>query len=1281
MSLFDLSPVENDTPYEQVSLTGAFAIPQSVIDEALCLGGNEPYCLERICAWFSKDYPLKQNAAFLHEEYGTSGKGFFSGVSPYALWFDGIGIRIGMGRTAQSATTLMTWEDAAKRIRELLDTGRYVPQSVLDNASENERKELAEHLWYTVQDFSREAHDENLIPTILAIYNTHGGFPDNTAQIRELLKNSETVSALITEVEAFAVRYAENPDLMRFRFRRHDEILTGLHGLLRPHIEFSASPDFSLEPKQFITNDEIDRLLTGGSNIQHGKFRIYSYYLEGHTPKERADFLKHEYGSGGGGRLGFNENHDSKGITYSRENVQFVPYDTILLKWPQVEKRVSELIRQGKYMSEKDMAYIPTYEKHELAREIQGFFSGLPQETPRPFPYGFDFYEAVKLIEPQLDDPIRVEEIYRIMLPVWESTAQGDRYYDFQKRAFEHMTAYRNGTFSLFGEKKESVAIPASIREMGASSPAQSEPSPAEREMPDYGDLAERLIRFYQEFDPYDYRDNMELGETDEDAIATLEAQLQAEGARAGTLETLQSFLDETDPEEEIAVDLALFIEELEALPPAADQVTPAQQFPENLVGQAVMLDGQEFVVDRVDASIHTAYLRGTVFQSGVETPVVRHETTYFVQELLDKALAQAEMKEKIAAHLDKAGYVVSDELIDAGMEAYYEYGYNGYSDDIAAYIRAEYLTENEPIWEKVEGGEVARVRIDLMPEPQEVPAEKENVLAPPKPKRERVLFSTLHPEIPVEQRHNFRITDPLLGVGTPSEKYAANIAAIRILKRIEDEDRLATPEEQETLSRYVGWGGLADCFDDRHGRYLELKSLLDEDEYAAARASSLTAFYTSPVIVEAMYKALSQMGFQSGNILEPACGVGNFIGMIPDSMADSKAYGVEIDSISGRIARQLYQNSSIAVDGFEKVDMPNSFFDVAIGNVPFGDFKVLDRRYDKHKWLIHDYFFGKALDKVRPGGIVAFVSSKGTMDKENSAVRKYLAQRADLIGAIRLPDNAFKRNAGTEVTSDIIFLQKRDRMADIEPDWVHLNTDENGIRMNSYFAAHPDMILGEMVMESTAFGMDSACKPYEGADLSEQLSEAVSNLHAEITEYEVDELEGDEDLSIPADPSVRNFSYTNVDGKIYFRENSRMHPVELSVTAENRIRGMIHLRDCTRQLMAYQTEDYPEDMIRQEQARLGRLYDDYTRKYGLLCSRGNSLAFGEDSSYCLLCSLEVLDEEGNFLRKADMFTKRTIRPPCAGHVGGHGQRSPGRVHLRKGTGGYGIYGAALGEK
>lgn len=396
------------------------------------------------------------------------------------------------------------------------------------------------------------------------------------------------------------------------------------------------------------------------------------------------------------------------------------------------------------------------------------------------------------------------------------------------------------------------------------------------------------------------------------------------------------------------------------------------------------------------------------------------------------------------------------------------------------------------------------------------------------------------------------------------------------------------------------------------------------------------------------VWEALSQMGFTQGNILEPSCGTGNFLGLLPADMAGSKAYGVELDSISGRIAQQLYQNASVSVNGFETVQMPDSFFDVAVGNVPFGDFKVLDRRYDKHHWLIHDYFFGKALDKVRPGGVIAFVTSKGTMDKENSAVRRYLAQRADLIGAIRLPDNTFKRNAGTEVTSDVIFLQKRDHITDLEPDWVHLNTDENGIRMNCYFVQHPEMILGDMVMESTRFGPDSACKAREGEDLSEQLANAVQFLQAEIKPYELEELDEEEDKSIPADPNVKNFSYTIADGQVYYRENSLMHPVEVSVTAENRIRGMIELRECVRRLIEYQTEGYPDEEISAEQQKLNALYDSFTAKYGLINSRGNKLAFSEDSSYCLLCSLEVLDEQGNLKRKADMFTRRTIRPHVA---------------------------------
>lgn len=502
--------------------------------------------------------------------------------------------------------------------------------------------------------------------------------------------------------------------------------------------------------------------------------------------------------------------------------------------------------------------------------------------------------------------------------------------------------------------------------------------------------------------------------------------------------------------------------------------------------------------------------------------------------------------------------------------------------------------------------------------------------------------LSPLYPEITGE-RKNFVITDNELGYGTASEKFNANITAIRTLKTLESEHRLATPEEQEILSRYVGWGGLADCFDEKHSRYQELKSLLTEEEFTQARASTLNAHYTSPTVVKAMYKALENMGFREGNILEPSCGIGNFMGLLPESMKDSKMYGIELDSLTGRIAQQLYPNNSVTVQGFEDATLPDSFFDVAIGNVPFGNYKLPDKKYDKHNFFIHDYFFAKTLDKVRPGGIVAFITSMGTMDKKNSAVRKYIAQRADLIGAIRLPNDAFYKNAGTSVTADILFLQKRDRQTDIMPDWVNLGTMENGLTVNQYFVDNPDMILGEMTEESSQYGKSLTCKPYEDADLAEQLEDAIQSVHAQITEYEFDDISDDEELTIPADPDVKNFSYTLVDGEIYFRENSIMKRVELNATAENRIKGLIEIRDVVRELIEYQTLGYPDWDIKKQQDKLNKVYDDFTKKYGLINSRGNSLAFSEDSSYFLLCSLEVMGENGELERKADIFTKRTI--------------------------------------
>ena len=536
----------------------------------------------------------------------------------------------------------------------------------------------------------------------------------------------------------------------------------------------------------------------------------------------------------------------------------------------------------------------------------------------------------------------------------------------------------------------------------------------------------------------------------------------------------------------------------------------------------------------------------------------------------------------------------------------------------------------------------------------KEEPAEERNekepeTVVPVWEQKKKVKGFDLHPDVSMAERHTFNLRENEVETVGKKERFRRNIMAIQLLKKCQEENRFATPEEQIILSKYVGWGGLSEAFDENNSawatEYLELSSVLTPEEYASARESTLTAFYTPPEVITAIYKAMEQMGFKEGNLLEPSCGIGNFIGMLPDSMQDSKIYGVELDTISAGIAQQLYQKTTIAAQGFEETNLPDSFFDGVVGNVPFGDFKVSDKRYDKHKFLIHDYFFAKSLDKLRPGGVMAFVTSKGTMDKETLAVRKYIAQRAELLGAIRLPNNTFKGNAGTEVVSDILILQKRDRLIDIEPDWVHLDTDENGIKMNSYFVQHPEMILGEMKMVSGRFGMEATCVPYENADLAAQLDEAVANIHGEITEYEIEEELEEEDNSIPSDPTVRNFSYTVVDDKIYYRENSRMTPVEVSATAENRIKGMIAIRNSVRTLIELQTEDYPDSEIKTEQERLNRLYDTFSGKYGLINSRANTSAFSQDSSFSLLSALEIIGEDGELERKADMFSKRTIKP------------------------------------
>ena len=1565
MSLFDFAAFQQPAQAEGTAQPSIFphpALPQQVIDEALCIGANDQNSRLIICAYFKKDKP--DNARFLAEHYGENGAGFYLDGRQYAIWYNAEGICIAQGESAQrSSATLIPWEQAAARIRELLDLGRYMPQSELDRVDGYERQQRAAQLWYLRQDFAEGTADAGYLPTVNAIYGKNHGFPEESAAISDLLGHPEGLQNLRDELEQFVQAYRENRELLRFHFHRPQKLLEQLSDLQREPLHFTAAEGYAPQRRFFISGDEIDNLLRGGKRSTDYRLAVYSFYRNHTERKERVDFLKHYHGEYSGHSSG---NDDvtyqlSKGVSFSHGSIT-APYAKVELKWPAVEKRVSAMIAQGRFLTDEDRAAMPQYEKHQLARNIRTFFENVPQEQPHPYPFGFDYWDAVKLIEPQLDDPASVEEIYQMMVPIWEATPQDDRMYALRRQAFENLAAFRQGTFTLFAEHKEPVApampqakaydlgyghlgngltvwnrleeehgdyktvahiapdrtvtiydeeMPQAVREeiqwiadtseMTISAtqdapvfavPPRVQGPPQKEELADpYPELAAQVLRFVGEFDG----SRMGYGEDDAQAVENIAQQLHDPVQREEIRRLLQSFLDHADPEEEIAVDITLCMEQIAELPPA---LTPEQAQIEEIAGyleeagyavsselvEEGLMDyrahggkgnsqdvadfiergflseepepasleiAKEFINDFCVAEygspadfsdlekVGIAYTTVTdeeipiqVNADLVHYRIERYLDGQFLErrqyesldELIQNELAELDFDdlisvsdeelESIGATLEQrsddyrllsrlkadcdyflgaggraekhlwAGNVREQiakmrELYDAlpekpewltmedidryaqRMEPPYEvvvyhHFENGFDEqlDYQTLAKAEQAAQKyvagtmegedgfaydgagiydlyERKWLRVYGDfpderaieqaaqamaaeeqqekdgparteadepapseelvgkevtldghrfmvervsdlsddvtlrdltfegnvgfpisrveKVARVRRLLQEQEQAQPQKEESLPPPPKrPRRERITFTTLHPEAPRDQRHDFRITDDALGHGTPSEKYAANAAAIRTLKQIEAEERLATPEEQEILSRYVGWGGLADCFEETSPHYEELKSLLDSEEYAAARASTLTAFYTPPVVIRGIYKALAQMGFTQGNILEPSCGTGNFLGLLPAEMAGSKAYGVELDSISGRIAGQLYQNASISVNGFETVQMPDSFFDIAIGNVPFGDFKVLDKRYDKHHWLIHDYFFGKTLDKVRPGGIVAFITSKGTLDKENSAVRRYLAQRADLIGAIRLPDNTFKRNAGTEVTSDIIFLQKRDHITDLDQDWVHLDTDENGIRMNSYFVQHPEMILGDMVMESTRFGPDSACKAREGEDLSQQLANAIQFLQAEIKPYELEELDEGEDHSIPADPTVKNFSYTVVDGQVYYRENSLMHPVEVSVTAENRIRGMIELRECVRRLIEYQTEGYPDEDIAAEQQKLNVLYDSFTAKYGLINSRGNKLAFSEDSSYCLLCSLEVLDEQGNLKRKADLFTKRTIRPHVA---------------------------------
>ena len=1157
----------------QYTMPAAFSLPQEQIDSILRSGGGRDNSRKRIYAKYQQGKTPEEMAEFLKNEYKTTGKGFEFDGNPVSLWFDEMGMRIGYGTSAKENTlAVMSWSEVESHIRVMVENGTYMSANEVFLVDAVERERIATD----INNFFRDGISE--MPESLEL--KFSNYPASMEKLCELLATTEGRELIKDELEKAKAQLDSGEKQIKWRYvKRPDYLLEQLADLGVEKKEFPALDTVEVRNEDFITQDEIDYRLAGGSGFEHGKFRIYEYFMEGHDKKDNIAFLKNEYGTGGSshalpGSDRAHEDHDAKGIRLEKGNYGS-PYAKVLLNWNVVEKRIRELVQADKYLSPEGKEAYAQYKQEQAEKAMQK--------------------EQAKL-----EGGVTNQELDRETGTVAEGEPKapetGKTDIEQLNKRLSEMSAVVKICGALdrkdvvgWNEKTQAVTI------------ADDERALEGKEVYDF---------LFAEAADYVMMQTIS-GETEK--ALEMDGLLKDAGQYAAHYEGEPS------------------IEQTEEQPLTADDV-------QNLV-----------LIDR-------EYIRGT-------------RTTVYDFEC-DIRGEHDKLQYTLEYHDDGEGFTIHTEKNDIwermpepelarlegilGREALYF----KYHDKIAGAksledmeeIRFSIMEEESPYFSAVSQriwGEYEQKNEELSN-----PMQESEVIAEPEPQNEAEAPKE-QPQIDKSGAVNFHIapeTEKSDGKGfAAKEKFRQNVEAIRTLEKIEGENRIATPEEQEILAKYVGWGGLADAFDETKtnwaSEYQELKSLLSAEEYDSARESTLNAHYTSPVIIKAIYDAMERMGFSKGNILEPAMGIGNFFGMLPEKMQESRLYGVELDGITGRIARQLYPNADVKITGFEKTDYPNDFFDVAIGNVPFGQYKVADRAYDKHNFLIHDYFFAKALDKVRPGGVVAFVTSKGTMDKKSPEVRKYLAQRAELLGAIRLPNTAFKENAGTEVTSDILFLKKRDRVIDIEPDWVHLCENEDGIAMNQYFADHPEMIMGKMEMVSGQFGMEATCTPDTTISLSKQLEKAISHIEGSIDEVEFDEL--DDELAreaIPADPGVKNYSYTIVDERVYYRENSIMKPVDVSETMEQRMKGMVQIRDCTQELIDYQLNEYPEDMIKSKQAELNELYDAFSKKYGLINSQTNKRAFNQDSSYCLLCSLEKLDDEGNFKGKADMFSKRTIK-------------------------------------
>ena len=1130
---------------------GEIPIPESVVDEILRTGGNRAGSQLRIIYNFMSEQTPEEYTEFVKREYREGGKGFQIDGNEYSVWFDETGMQIAVGHTVTDQIldkAFLSWEDVSGRIHQLLDQGEYAPQSVLDAARSNAVKEHAQALAYMKGDMAEGVaeivFDEEDLPHLRSIY------PEITDYLEEKIEDPQWLSELNERLDALAEAYEMDSSFMRFHHYNPINISKQFQKFAQEVIPYQARDGFAWKEHQmFITQDEIDAFLAKGGPYSESRLRTYSFYLLHEDEKTRTDFIKEQYGIGGGshalsGADDSHSNYDGKGLFLARGSYSD-PHTSVLLSWKKVASRVAYLIKNDQFLQAEDYVHMPEYEREQMANKVLRFYDRLPEEMDRPFTDDFFWENPRKEMVAVLENPEQTEELLQKMdaalaaLPL-DFEAYGTNYQQ-KTELLSELHQYVEGTYTIFPTPE--------------IEPSFAEPS--------------------------------------------------------GHQMTMFDFLDTRAMTDPTVVDMA-DVEEVEEKEVTAEEAVPESQEQETTKDS----EEQEQNEPEEEITAKTAEELAESWDEGVfEYQGYHFEAVGILPEGIEGKDLVAQTRSNTELHLST--YHTED---------FPKYSYDDF-----------YAVSNAPTADVFRCLETGR---NYIPGENELFGYEGEFQPYLKPEAEKI----------VTEPHNFRIQDNDLGAGGPKAKYKANMEAIHLLQTLEKEERLATPEEQESLSRYVGWGGIPQAFEENNSswanEYLELKNTLSPEEYSAARASTLNAFYTSPTVIRSMYEALENMGLKQGNILEPSCGVGNFMGLIPESMSKANMYGVELDPVSGRIAKQLYQKNKIAVQGFEETNYPDSFFDCVVGNVPFGAYQVSDRRYDRHHFMIHDYFIAKSLDLVRPGGVVAVVTSSGTMDKQNPAVRQYIANRAELLGAIRLPNNAFQRNANTSVVSDILFFQKRDRASIEEPEWLNLKETAGGYSVNAYFAVHPEMVLGEFTTESTQYGkQEVTVKPKEGITLEEQLKEAVQNIHGTITELELSDTELEEDVvSIPADPEVKNFSFTVVDDEVYYRENSVMNRMELPAMTTERVKGMVKIRDATNELIRCQMEEGSDEQITKLQGKLNEEYDTFTAKYGLLSSNANKRAFSQDSSYCLLTSLEFLDDKGNLKRKADIFTKRTIR-------------------------------------